>query len=61
MRPKTLDEYIGQNHIIGNNTMLRQLLIKKDIPSMILWGPPGCGKVSIVVYIYFSLNFYPSL
>ena len=46
MRPKSLEEFIGQTHLLGKNKMLRTLLVSYQIPSMILWGPPGCGKVS---------------
>ena len=45
MRPKTLSEYVGQSQVLGNNSLLRTLLVANEIPSMILWGPPGCGKV----------------
>lgn len=47
MQPKSLDEFFGQNHIMGKNTVLRKLLENGDIPNMILWGPPGCGKTSL--------------
>lgn len=46
LRPSTLDEYFGQNKLLGEQTLLRPLLLSQDIPSLILWGPPGCGKVS---------------
>ena len=45
LRPKTLEEYFGQNKVVGEHTLLRSLLDSQDIPSLILWGPPGCGKV----------------
>lgn len=45
MRPALLDDYMGQSHVLGEGKILRELISKKDIPSMILWGPPGCGKV----------------
>ena len=45
MRPKTLDEYVGQSKVLGKNSLLRTLLQAEEVPSMILWGPPGCGKV----------------
>lgn len=45
MRPESFEEYSGQVHILGQNTLLRSLLNRDEIPSMILWGPPGCGKV----------------
>ena len=47
MRPKTLDEFVGQEHILGEGKMLRILIEKKDIPSMILWGPSGVGKTTL--------------
>lgn len=46
MRPDCIEEYFGQTHILGENTILRKVLEKNEVPSMILWGPPGCGKVS---------------
>lgn len=47
MRPDNIADYVGQDHIIGKNTILRQVLDKNEVPSMILWGPPGCGKVGV--------------
>jgi len=47
MRPKTLDEFVGQEHILGEGKLLRVLIEKKDIPSMILWGPSGVGKTTL--------------
>lgn len=47
MQPTSLDDFVGQNHVLGENTVLRSLLGKNDIPNMILWGPPGCGKTSL--------------
>lgn len=48
MRPETIDDYIGQSHVMGKNTILRKILDKNETPSMILWGPPGVGKVNCV-------------
>ena len=45
MRPKTLDNYVGQDSAVGEKSLLHSLLKSQQIPSMILWGPPGCGKV----------------
>ena len=45
LRPNTLEEYFGQNKVVGQHTLLRSLLETQEIPSLILWGPPGCGKV----------------
>lgn len=47
MRPTTFSGYIGQSHILGPSTVLYQLLNKSEIPNVILWGPPGCGKTSL--------------
>ncbi|XP_076750416.1 ATPase WRNIP1 [Xylocopa sonorina] len=47
MQPACLDDYIGQELIIGSNTLLQHLLTKGHVPSMILYGPPGCGKTSL--------------
>ncbi len=47
MRPKSLDEFFGQEQVIGAGKMLRQLIEKDEIPSMIFWGPPGTGKTTL--------------
>ncbi|XP_078054732.1 ATPase WRNIP1 isoform X2 [Mustelus asterias] len=47
MRPSALAELIGQNKVLGEDTLLRTLLESHEIPSIILWGPPGCGKTSL--------------
>ncbi|XP_011872101.1 PREDICTED: ATPase WRNIP1-like [Vollenhovia emeryi] len=47
MRPTSIAAYVGQKQIIGPGTVLRHLLEKGEIPSMIFWGPPGCGKTSL--------------
>lgn len=47
MRPQSLDEYIGQKHLIGEGAVLCSAIEKGDIPSMILWGPPGVGKTTL--------------
>ncbi|MGB0934338.1 MAG: replication-associated recombination protein A [Lishizhenia sp.] len=47
MRPTSLDEYIGQNHIIDKNASLRRALDSGVLPSLILWGPPGVGKTTL--------------
>nr|XP_039253670.1 ATPase WRNIP1-like [Styela clava] len=46
-RPSTTDEYIGQEKVLGKGCVLNELLRNNTIPSMILWGPPGCGKTSL--------------
>jgi putative ATPase len=47
MRPQKLDEFVGQEHLLGQGKLLRVLLEKKDVPSMVFWGPPGVGKTSL--------------
>ncbi|KAF6112297.1 hypothetical protein HJG60_020377 [Phyllostomus discolor] len=47
MRPDTLQDYIGQSRAVGQETLLRSLLEMNEIPSLILWGPPGCGKTTL--------------
>jgi len=45
MRPQTLDEYVGQQHLVGEKAVLRRAVESGRIPSFILWGPPGVGKL----------------
>ncbi|MFQ3548825.1 MAG: replication-associated recombination protein A [Armatimonadota bacterium] len=47
MRPKTLDDFTGQNHILSNDSLLRKSIESDEISSMIFWGPPGCGKSTL--------------
>lgn len=47
LRPNTLDEYIGQKHLVGEGAILRNAIESGNIPSMILWGPPGVGKTTL--------------
>lgn len=51
IRPKNLDSYLGQQHIIGQGTALRNAIVQNLLPSMILWGPPGVGKTSLALII----------
>lgn len=56
MRPRSLDNYIGQKHLVGPNAVLRNAISNKNIPSMIFWGPPGVGKTTLAFIISNSLN-----
>ena len=47
MRPVSIDEFIGQRHAVGEGTLIRHAILKDRIFSMILWGPPGCGKTTL--------------
>lgn len=47
LRPKTLDEVVGQEHLVGKNGILRKLLASGYLPSLVFWGPPGSGKTTI--------------
>ena len=47
LRPETLDEYVGQQHLIGPGKLLRQLIERDQVSSMIFWGPPGVGKTTL--------------
>jgi len=51
MRPKSLEEYIGQEHLVGPNGVLRKAIGQGRIPSFILWGPPGVGKTTLASII----------
>jgi putative ATPase len=51
MRPRTLDEFVGQDHLLGQGKVLRQAIESDHLPSMILWGPPGSGKTTLAMII----------
>lgn len=63
LRPKNLDDVVGQQKLVSKNGLVRQMLDQKQIPSLILWGPPGCGKTTLAKIIgqdfgenYFTLS-----
>lgn len=51
MRPKTLEDYVGQEHVIGKDKLLYRTIQADRLSSLILWGPPGCGKTSLAKVI----------
>ncbi|WP_448701764.1 replication-associated recombination protein A [Mucilaginibacter sp. AW1-3] len=56
MRPKNLDEYVGQKHLVGPGAVLRKAIESGNLPSMIFWGPPGVGKTTLAFIISQSLD-----
>ena len=60
IRPKTIAEFVGQQHLIGEGKVLRKLIEGGNIPSLIFWGPPGVGKTSLARFIaeQIHLPFY---
>lgn len=56
MRPQTLDDYVGQKHIVGKSAVLRKAIESGNIPSMIFWGPPGVGKTTLASIMSGQLN-----
>ena len=47
LRPRNLDDYIGQSHLVGEGAILRQMIESGNVSSFILWGPPGVGKTTL--------------
>lgn len=60
LRPRTFDEFLGQEHLAGPDGLIRRMLQKGVIPSMIFWGPPGTGKTTLALLIaeQYSMDFY---
>ncbi|WP_149524342.1 replication-associated recombination protein A [Sphingobacterium hotanense] len=56
MRPRTLEDYVGQKHIIGEGAVLRNAIDQQLIPSMIFWGPPGVGKTTLALLVAKALD-----
>ena len=56
LRPRTLDDYIGQEHLVGPNGVFRKFLETGNVPSFILWGPPGVGKTTLANIVATALE-----
>ncbi|HEX2934342.1 MAG TPA: replication-associated recombination protein A [Bacteroidales bacterium] len=56
MRPRTLDDFVGQKHLVGKNSILRKMIDSGSVSSFILWGPPGVGKTTLANIIANSLQ-----
>lgn len=58
LRPQKLEDIVGQDHIVGTNGILRNMVMQRKMLSLILWGPPGCGKTTIARIVAHNLGYH---
>jgi putative ATPase len=58
MRPQTLEDFMGQQHLVGDGHVLRKMIDSGSVPSMVFWGPPGCGKTTLAYIIASMVNYH---
>ena len=56
LRPQRLEEYIGQSHLVGEQGVFRRFIESGNVPSFILWGPPGVGKTTLARLVATALD-----
>lgn len=56
LRPKQLSDYIGQDHLVGDNGLIKKIIEQQSLPSLIFWGPPGIGKTTLAQIIANEVN-----
>ena len=51
LRPKNIEEFVGQSHLVGKDTVFRKAMDSGVLPSIVLWGPPGVGKTTVLTRV----------